>query len=613
MKFLKLAFLSALFWMLFFIFFRTAFFLLIYNSNNTLIFSDLFNTIKYGFRLDSSVCGYSLAPSVLIMILTYVLPKHFARILFQYLNYFIITLYIVLLCANMFLYRAWGTLLNYRALSFLTDWKQILASLNNLEIIIAIAALISLSALWIIIFKKTILPYFKPEQKITGVHILSIAVIIVSMVIMIRGGWQMLPVNESAAVFSSNQTLNHLAVNPIWHLGHNLNQQKSENELTYRFYNESEAEQNLAHLFTPQSDLIKILNTPQPNIVIIMLESFTADVVTSLGGEPDVAPNLEKLIADGLLFRNIYSSGARTDQAFVAILSGFPAQPNKSVMRYPDKTAKLPSLTQELKNQGYFSSFYYGGDLTFSNLNSYLNNCGFDQTTGKQQFKPQQLSAKWGAHDEFVLTKQLQDLSTMKKPFFSVLMTLSSHEPYDVPIKTPFSDSSGTNNQFKSSAWYTDHCLGNYFTQARKEAWYKNTLFILVADHGHHLPRNRSYYSHYIRHVPMIITGGALKDIYRGKVVSSTGSHHDIAATLLHQLNLSADAFKWSNDLLNKKRKAFAYLCMDEAIGWVTDSSKFVYHLEQKRFIYNRPYYIQPDTFSAKSYLQMLYSDFLKL
>lgn len=601
----------SIYWMLFFGISRIIFFLFLQFNAANIQLSELPLTLLYGIRLDISTTAYISALSLILMLIQVITGNTlFKKIFFAY-NGIILFVLILLHVSNLFLYRSWGVLINYRALTFLADWRQMFLSVNNVELVGGIIFIILLFLLAWFVFRKTTKHFFDNKLSIIQA-LLPFIVTAIMIVIMFRGGVQMLPVNESAAAFSENVTLNHIATNPAWHLGHNLNQAKSENAAFYKFYGDKVAEEHVKKLFETPVDLMPVLNNKKPNIVIIMLESFTADVVGAMGGEAGISPTIDSLIHDGLSFKNIYSSGARTDQAFVAVLSGFPAQPNQSIMRFPDKTAKLPSLPAELKKQGYNTSFYYGGDLDFSNLNTYLVNCGFEHITGKKKFKQQQLSAKWGAHDEFVFEKNLNDLKQSKEPFFSVVMTLSSHEPYDIPMKTPFGKANA-NEQFKGSAWYADHSLGNYLAAAKKEPWFKNTLFVVVADHGNKIPRDRSYYSHYIRHIPMIMAGDVVKNIYKNKIVYSTGSHHDIASTLLHQLGLNADMFNWSNDLLNRKRNGFAYLCMDDAEGWVTDSCTFVYDLSNKKFIYKRPYSAIADTISAKSYLQQLYKTFSNL
>jgi phosphoglycerol transferase MdoB-like AlkP superfamily enzyme len=429
---------------------------------------------------------------------------------------------------------------------------------------------------------------------------------------MIRGGWQLIPISESAAFFHENIKLNHLATNPIWALGHNVKQGLEADETRYFFYDDEVAEEKVAALYTTVAltDTSSILNCTKPNIVVVMIESFTADLINALGGDKQTAPQLEKIIQEGLLFSNIFSSGERTDQAFVSVLSGFPAQPERSIMRFPDKTRKLPSLPDELSKVGYTTSFYYGGELGFSNLNSYLINCRFGSIVGIDAFERNQLNSKWGAHDAFVLARQLHDLNTMKEPFFSFLMTLTSHEPYETPIPTPFTGSDPA-SKFRGSAWYTDKSIGEWFEKAKQQPWFNHTLFVFVADHGHILPKNRSYYDISVRHIPLLLAGGALKEEYRNQKIDGIGNQHDLAATVLSQLRISTEKFVWSSNLLNPRRTHFAYLCMDDAVGWVSDSCTFVYQLQHRNFLSRMPAACSADTLTAKSYVQKLMRDFV--
>src|SRR6185436_20535532 len=190
------------------------------------------------------------------------------------------------------------------------------------------------------------------------------------------------------------------------------------------------AGEEVNRLFECTADSIpEILTTTQPNVVIIILESFTADVVAELAGEKNVAPAFNQLAKDGLLFTNVYASGFRTDQGIVSVISGFPAIPSYSIMRNIEKSAKLPSLADYFRKKNYATSFYYGGSTDFSNMRSYLINSRFEKIINEHDFDAHALRNKWGVHDEFVLDKQGIEMNTMAKPFFSVIMTLSCHEP----------------------------------------------------------------------------------------------------------------------------------------------------------------------------------------
>jgi phosphoglycerol transferase MdoB-like AlkP superfamily enzyme len=311
----------------------------------------------------------------------------------------------------------------------------------------------------------------------------------------------------------------------------------------------------------------------------------------------------------------MYGSGFRTEQGLISILSGFPGQPNNSIITTPSKAEKLPSVTVDLVKQGYTSSFYYGGEIEFANMKSYLVNTQFEKIIDKKNFLPAELNSKWGAHDEFVLQKQLHDLSTEKKPFFSVVLTLSTHEPFEVTMKTPFNGNE-EEEKFKKAAYYTDYCLFNYFNEAKKQAWYANTVFILVADHGHHLPKNRNMDYPEGRKITSLIMGGALVDNLRGTTVSKICNQNDWPAILLSQLNLPTDKFVWSKNVLDTNAKEFAYYSNENCLGWITPQKNYVYSfasgsMEELPGIVDSTTAPAAGPIEAKAYLQTLYQTYL--
>ena len=206
----------------------------------------------------------------------------------------------------------------------------------------------------------------------------------------IRGGWQLIPINESSAYFSDRQPVNDAGVNTLWYVGKQLiAQRRALNTNPYQFLPSQDAQQRVAALYKKDEDPIQILNTTRPNIVLIILESFTADIIHPIGGDSGITPNLDTIIHNGLVFSNIYSQGFRTDQGLVSVLSGFPAQPNFSIIMQPEKSQHLATISQQLKDSGYHLSFYYGGELGFANMKSYLLHAGFDDLHGKEIFPDQ--------------------------------------------------------------------------------------------------------------------------------------------------------------------------------------------------------------------------------
>jgi phosphoglycerol transferase MdoB-like AlkP superfamily enzyme len=171
--------------------------------------------------------------------------------------------------------------------------------------------------------------------------------------------------------------------------------------------------------------------------------------------------------------------------------------------------------------------------------------------------------------------------------------------------------------KFRNAASYTDESLKKYFASVKEKPWYANTVFILVADHGHLLPRKRAFEDPASHHIPLLVFGPALNNSYHGKKIDVIGSQHDLPATLLHQLGLHAEKYLFSNDLLDPNRTSFAYFNLDDAFGWITPSQQIVYYPSRNELQhqYTRPLPLSDSTVlqNGKNYLQVLYKQFLDL
>ncbi len=597
-----------IFWFLVFILFRVIFLFSAVGSN-TIFPSELIQSLVAGYKLDWSTASYfAILPWLFTLVLIGGADKFVLNSLRIYYG-LLILIVIVLSLSNIIIYKYWGTLLNSRGLAYVAQPREMLASVTTLQLVFIIAIVI-LAFAGIKKFYNRFLHV--AYEKINGTVLQrSVAAVMLLPLLMIgiRGGLQLIPVNESAATFSAHRVLNQAAINNIWYLGHNVMQSGLKQENPYQWMTDQEAQDLVEKLITNDSaGTKKIFDLKKPpNVVLILLESWTADVIEPLGGIKGVTPGFSKLAKEGLLFTNIYSSGFRTDQALVSVLSGFPSQPNNSIIRFPDKTTKLPSITTDLKKQGYATSFYYGGELGFANMNSYLVASGFEKIVSINDFESNQYNSKWGAHDQYVFDKQFHDLNKKKQPFFSTLLTLSTHEPFEVPVQTPFTDSSEP-ELFKKSAWYTDQCLTAYFEKVKKTKWFENTIFILVADHGHRLPMKRDYFDPLLRKIPLLVWSPLLKPEFAGAANDALGAQHDLAATLLNSLEIPAGNYEWSNNLLDSNRVSFAYLSLDMAVTWLEDTTFTIIPLEAGLPGYNADL---PAQKPGKAYLQHLYTTFL--
>ncbi|MBC7425744.1 MAG: LTA synthase family protein, partial [Bacteroidia bacterium] len=372
---------------------------------------------------------------------------------------------------------------------------------------------------------------------------------------------------------------------------------------------------SLFNSLKPSKDTtISIFNVSKPNIVVIMLESWTASAINSISGINNLTPGFDALVNEGLLFDSTYSSGNRTEKGLVAILSGFPAQPVTSIITEPDKTARLPALSSDLKKAGYSTAFIYGGESEFANMKSYLLMKDIETILDKNNFKTDQLNSKWGAHDGFLFDKSIEWFSNARQPFFATVMTLSSHEPYEVPMETKFKGNDET-SLFKNSLNYSDLCLAEFFRKAKQQPWYKNTVFVLVADHGHEIGVNDIHFFDPVNfRIPLMIIGGALKSEFAGKRIHKIASQTDIASTLLNQLGLSSAPYKFSQNLMNPYRVPYAHFQYSDGLGFTQASNELLFDNPSGGCFYRKKN-VEADSAAtlrlARAYQQVIMQEYL--
>ena len=470
-----------------------------------------------------------------------------------------------------------------------------------------------------IMFLNKLLPSKTRVEKISwkGAFMNLIAFIIcgVLLAIFCRGGLQPIPINEGGVYFSRNQCVNDATVNPLWNIVHSF----IENKLVlrgdaYKQMSDEQAQKICTDLFAVQRDTTtELFKVRRPNICIIILEGWAADVIYSLGGYQGLTPNFENLIHDGYLFSNIKPAGHVSDQGVPAILSGYPALPIGSAINQPERQVHLPCINTELKSAGYCSSFFFGGQLIYGNIKAYVYRNEFDEVIEQKDLPSLLPVGRLGIGDSLMLDIWGDSLRLMKPPFFSCLFTSSTHSPFDTPSSNTI-DWGGSDQPYLNSVAYADRQLGRFFDNAKKQGWYDSTIFIIVSDHSHGTPKNYDYSSPEFYHIPLLITGGALRDEYRGVKDDRLGSQTDIASTLLHQLTLPSEDYRWSKDLLNPYTQRFAFYAFDEGFGFMEGKESVVWNKKYPpRDAQGKAIEVPRDSNFMKgaAYLQILMQDFL--
>ncbi|WP_280640518.1 LTA synthase family protein [Hymenobacter volaticus] len=243
-------------------------------------------------------------------------------------------------------------------------------------------------------------------------------------------------------------------------------------------------------------------------------------------------------------------------------------------------------------------------------MKSYIVTAGYDKLTERDDFLKSQQNSKWGAHDHIVFDRVLQDLNSQPQPFFSTIFTLSSHEPFEIPIARKFKGTDET-ALFRNSVYYTDWALGRFLQEARRQPWYDNTLLVLAADHGHQLPGDNSVEDPAKFRIPLVLAGGALRPEVRGRVVSDLGSQTDVVATLLAQLHLPTTPYRWSRDLLRPVRQPSAFYCYTDGFGFATPAGLLLFDNVSRREIRRDTGVPTSQLQQGQAYEQLTYADYL--
>ncbi|MBM3404154.1 MAG: hypothetical protein FJY10_04610 [Bacteroidetes bacterium] len=607
--FLKLA----VFWLAVFLVHHLIF--LAFNANSLVPFhwNDCWKSILFGLIMDTSVISFFVMSYIVIFLLSLPFRSSVFRMIMHTWNVLLLILSTIIMVADIGLYQAWGTKINAKAISYVLypEMMADAAASANYMVLIPLMLILGALGIWL---------YLKIFSKAYPAHHLSLPGIIVSilliplLVIGARGGVRKFPLGKSRVFFSDNFTWNYAALNSNWNFLENLLSLKENTSNPYRFLSDQEAEAIVAPYFMKEEtpDSLRLFNCHSPNIVIILLESMSADNLKKLGGI-GTAPGLDDLCDSALSFSRFYANGHRSEHGLVALFSGFPPLPTYSLQRESNRIAQLPVMPKILKDSlSYSLNFYNTIDLEYARMNEYLALARFDKILGEADFKEAR-QHQWGAYDEYLFDRALKEMRSDQEPFFTMILSSVAHEPFKADVPRHFKGNDPA-DLYKNCTRYTDSCMTDFLEKAHKEPWFDHTVFLILADHGHPFPLNRKHQDPEMYHVPFVIYGGALKKEFRGKTIDLPCSQKDIPAFLLAQLDIPADKFQFSRNIFRSTGKNFGFFTFDDCFGMITDHDAFTYHLELHKVIHSTRG--SPDSLSVrtgKAFLQVLYQAFANL
>lgn len=595
------------------------------------IFTELPAVIWHGLPLDLSMAGYlSVIPGLLSIAVVWLkreLVKPIMNIYFIIASLFITCSFLL----NASLYPYWKYPLDSTPLFyFFTSPADAIASVSIWQVILSIVILIVLTiGVWFTLRmrgekrqqysrysygyggfgsgKRKRFDDFDRHRGRTSIILLLLTGL---LFLPIRGGITVSTMNTGQVYYSQNTYLNHSAVNPLFSLLESITHQE-DFASQYRFMKDKEADKIFATMTsTSDENTYPLLNEATfkkgtPDILIVIMESFASDIMPSMGSYKDVAVCLDSIAQQSILFTRFYANSFRTDRGMVSILSGYPAQPTTSIMRYPRKTSQLPSIARNLaKYKNYKTTYYYGGDADFCNMRSYLVSQGYQHIISDANFPIEDKLSKWGVPDHILAARMMKDIKAQqneKRPMLRILQTSSSHEPFEVPYHR-------LKDKRLNAFAYTDSVMGAIVREYRKLPRWKNTLIVFVPDHVGGYKENLNDHDRSRYQIPLILAGGAIS---RPMKVGIIGSQQDIAATLLGQLGVEHREFTFSKNMMSDATPKFAFFAVNDAFGIVSEENSLIYDNRAKRTVYDKG----EKGFNLKrgqAYLQKLYDDLAK-
>lgn len=551
-----------IYWIVFFLLQKILFILAQYRLMGDISVVDCLQVIWHAFPLDLSVASYITALFGLLIIGSIWYNGKWLLYICHTITAILLAISVCVFVGDNGTFTVWGYHWDKSLFTFLQSPKEVLACAEWYVWIFGGIAMGGLFAIcWIVYLKLIRLDKLSVIHSVvtrswqTGAWVLITALLFLP----IRGSVTVSTMNTGRVYFSTNQMLNLAAINPIFNLIESLSENTFDVE-KYTYMPSTDA-WALTNKLLPEnrwntSDTQDIFTTSRPNIVLVILESFSANATHAM-------PNLMRLANEGIYFTNAYSSSYRTDRGIVAVMSAFPGQPTSSLMTVPAKSMHLPQIGKSLTEAGYTLHFYYGGDEDFTNMRSYLIDGGFKNRVSDKDFSVQERWSKWGAPDHILFDKATQEIvhrynHQHKEYYFDVILTLSSHEPFDVPTTDKFG------NLYLNSIAYTDSCLGAFVDSLKQSQQWENTIVILSSDHGYPYPSDITSENPLRYRIPMAIIGGAVESPQK---ITRLCSQIDLIPTVLFEMGLDVSPYKFSKNLLDSTQIEYAFYAFNDGFA----------------------------------------------
>ncbi len=456
-------------------------------------------------------------------------------------------------------------------LAYPAEVSQMLINGHSVALISVMLALVALIYFYLKVINQRIFSSQKAQKHSFSVALSTSLLATTVCLLCARGTLGHRPINPAFVYFSTDPLINSLTLNSAYSVAHAIKELGNEKSAT-KLYGKMPVEQ-VIKLVRQESGLAESrfsasdapsLSIRQPsyqgkpkNLVIILEESLGAQFVSSLGGLP-LTPALDKLASEGWAFEHLYATGTRSVRGIEAVITGFTPTPARAVVKLDKSQSGFFTLAQLLKNNNYTTQFIYGGESHFDNMKSFFLGNGFSEIVDFDDIEQPKFVGSWGASDEDLFAqanRELNKLHQQNQPYFSFIFTSSNHDPFEIPSGaiTPMTYSKQQLASFSEqdlarhqAIQYADYALGKFIVQAKQQAYWQDTVFLIVADHdarvsGSDLVPINNF------HIPGIILNAGRENIVDRRVVSQI----DLAPTLLSLIGIVNQSPMLGQDLTN--------------------------------------------------------------
>ena len=579
--------------------------------------SDIAYSFWLGLRFDIVILSWIILPLFVISLLPFIkLSSQFGQKMFSIVLTVIFSMAFMISLADIRYFDNFGSRMNYWAVDYIVYPSLFLYSA------ISYPGFWMLLALWIfvtVMFYLAVRKIFRkagatpPSGRLTK-RIICCVMAAALLVLGIRGSVGMKPLDWGAAFFSDDPFLNQTALNGIYTLTRSIYEELQEGRKLFgqesdrfSFYPVEDTYGTVLDMLNIKPEMPENFSlehkTPgkdrfpfKPNIIIIIMESWSADKIGALGSRFGVTPDFDTLCNHGILFTNFYANGVRTNRGIPAVLCSFPSLPGRSIMKRYAAGYPFRSIGDILREKGYSTTFAYGGDIEFDNMEGFLRTAGYERFYGESDFDRSARLGKWGIPDHVIFDKLAHEVSNFPRPFHLAVLTLSNHDPYLIPDDRfkKYGEAVPDGNML-NTFYYTDWALGQFIDSLKSEPLFDSTIFVITADHCPHqggkyplAPRNF--------HIPLLIYGPKLLGD-SAAIIGKISSQVDILPTLIDLLGIETRQYSWGRDLLNlpPDDSGFAVITAEDRLGLIEKRFFFFNWLGAGKILYdmNTPDYLQ--------------------